>query len=156
MNHPFATRTRWIKSLASILGALLFGLLLNIPAAAAIAPLSHAPEDARAYLIEPSNGQTVSPEFTAKFGLVGMQVAPAGVDQAGTGHHHLLIDLAELPPLTEPLPANEHIKHFGKGQTEAQLTLTPGKHTLQLLLGNYSHVPHDHPVISEPITITVK
>lgn len=96
------------------------------------------------------------PDFTVKFGLVGMGIAPAGVDKDNTGHHHLLIDLAELPPLTEPLPATEQIKHFGGGQTETQISLAPGEHSLQLVLGNYTHVPHDNPVVSEPVTITVK
>lgn len=131
---------------------ILLVFVLAVPNAMA----SHAPESARAYLIEPANGQTVSAEFTAKFGLSGMGIAPAGVEREGTGHHHLLIDLPELPDLTQALPANDNVKHFGKGQTEAALNLTPGQHTLQLVLGDYTHVPHDHPVISDKITIMVK
>ena len=83
-------------------------------------------------------------------------VAPAGVNVENTGHHHLLINLDELPDMSKPLPANENVKHFGKGQTQVRLALPPGEHTLQLLLGNYLHIPHDKPVLSEKITITVK
>lgn len=124
--------------------------------AMAAAPASTAPEDARVYFIEPQDGQVVGQTFTVVFGLSHMGVAPAGVDKANTGHHHLLIDLDSPPDLSAPLPANDHVKHFGGGQTEAQITLAPGKHTLQLLLGNYQHIPHDKPVISKKITITVK
>lgn len=147
---------------ASALGILLFALCMVMPPTlllggqAAIAELSHAPETAKAYLIAPTDGQTVSQEFTVKFGLSGMGVAPAGVDKDGTGHHHLLIDVDELPSLTEPLAATAEVKHFGGGQTETVLTLEPGEHTLQLLLGNYSHIPHDNPVLSDKISITVK
>lgn len=108
------------------------------------------------YIIEPTDGAIVSGEFTVKFGLRGLGVAPAGVKFDGTGHHHLLIDVTELPDMTRPLPATDQIRHFGKGQTETTLTLPPGKHTLQLLLGNYIHVPHDPPLLSQPITIQVR
>lgn len=111
---------------------------------------------ARVYIIAPQNGETVSQTFTVKFGLSGMGVAPAGVEREGTGHHHLLIDLETLPDLDKPLPANDQILHFGGGQTETELTLPPGRHTLQLLMGNYMHVPHDQPVLSEKISITVE
>ena len=117
---------------------------------------SSAPTNAEVYLITPEDGDVVTSPFAVKFGLKEMGVAPAGVDKSGTGHHHLLIDLAELPKLDESLPATDSIKHFGGGQTETLLTLSPGEHTLQLLLANYVHVPHDPPVVSEPITITVK
>jgi len=90
------------------------------------------------------------------FGLKNIGVAPAGIDKKNTGHHHLLIDTDELPDLTKPLPATDKIKHFGGGQTETEITLSPGKHTLQLLLGNYAHIPHSKPVISKKITITVE
>ena len=118
--------------------------------------ISEAPEGAQVYFIEPADGATVPSTFTVKFGLSGMGVAPAGVDREHTGHHHILIDLAELPDMTQPLPANDNVKHFGGGQTETTLTLEPGEHTLQLLLGNHLHIPHDKPVMSEKITITVK
>ena len=148
------TRT-CIKSIAGFLSMLLLAFWCITPAAAA-ASLSHAPMEAQAYLIAPQDGDTLPQEFTVKFGLSGMGVAPAGIEKEGTGHHHLLIDVKELPPLTEPLAATSNIRHFGGGQTETTLTLDPGEHTLQLLLGNYTHVPHDNPVLSEKITVTVK
>jgi hypothetical protein len=126
------------------------------PAAPAGLPRAKAPEGARVYFISPKNGDTVAQKFTVQFGLKGMGVAPVGVNQPNTGHHHLLVDLAKLPAMTGPLPANDNIRHFGGGQTEVDLTLPPGKHTLQLLLGDYLHTPHDKPLLSEKITITVK
>ncbi len=118
--------------------------------------LSTSPEGASVYFITPEDGQTVSQTFKIKFGLIGMGVAPAGTDREKTGHHHLLIDTDPLPNMHQPLPATDKIKHFGGGQTETELSLPPGQHTLQLLLGNYAHIPHDKPVLSEKITITVK
>ena len=115
-----------------------------------------APEEAQVYFISPQDGDVVNTTFTIKFGLKGMGVAPAGTITEKTGHHHILIDLTEEPDYSKPLPANENIVHFGGGQTETELTLAPGEHTLQLLLGNFAHIPHDNPVISEKINITVK
>ena len=91
---------------------------------------------------------------TIRFGLVNMGVAPAGIDRPNTGHHHLLVD-TKLPPLDQPIPNDFNHLHFGAGQTEAAVTLSPGRHTLQLLLGDANHVPHDPPVMSQPITVTV-
>jgi len=85
-----------------------------------------------------------------------MGVAPAGVDKPGTGHHHLLIDLTQLPDLTKPIPTDKNHLHFGGGQTETILNLEPGNHDLQLILGNWFHVPHSNPLISKKITIEVK
>jgi hypothetical protein len=85
-----------------------------------------------------------------------MGVAPAGVEMPKTGHHHLLVDLPGQPALDKPLPADAQHRHFGAGQTEAAIDLPPGKHTLQLMMGDKNHVPHDPPVMSEKITITVK
>lgn len=133
--------------------ACLFGLLVSPVYAADLSP---APEAATAYIISPQDGDTVSSPFTIQFGLSGMGIAPAGVDRPNTGHHHLLIDVSELPSLTEPLQGSEQVLHYGAGQTETQLSLTPGAHTLQLVLGNYSHIPHDNPVISEKVTVTVQ
>jgi Domain of unknown function (DUF4399) len=142
----------------TIFASLTFALLLLFTPGKAIAVdlVSHAPREAQAYIIEPADGTTVAETFTVKFGLSGMDLAPAGTDQPSTGHHHLLIDQQELPALTASLPATEQILHFGKAQTETELTLKPGEHTLRLVLGNYLHVPHDNPVISEPITVTVQ
>jgi hypothetical protein len=113
------------------------------------------PEAARLYIISPANGATVTSPVTVRFGLAGMGVAPAGVDAPNTGHHHLLID-APLPPLDQPVPKDAHHLHFGGGQTETTIDLPPGKHTLQLLLADRNHVPHQPPLYSSVVTITVK
>jgi hypothetical protein len=117
---------------------------------------STSPVNASVYFITPADGQTVSSTFTIKFGLNGMGVSPAGIEKKNTGHHHILIDTDTLPNMLAPLPATDKIKHFGGGQTETQLTLLPGKHTLQLVLGNHHHIPHSTPVISKKITVIVK
>jgi len=101
------------------------------------------------------DGDTVPPGYTVRFSISGMGVAPAGSNIPNTGHFHLLIDLDALPPLDQPLPANEHIVHFGKGQTETTLDLPEGAHRLQLMLADYAHVPHDPPVMSDVITIQI-
>ncbi|MEO0947261.1 MAG: DUF4399 domain-containing protein [Cyanobacteria bacterium J06641_5] len=117
---------------------------------------SPSPEGAYVYFIEPCDTQEVDSTFAVKFGLAGMGVAPAGIDKPNTGHHHLIIDLDELPDLSTSLAATDNIKHFGGGQTETRLTLPAGEHTLQLLLGNYVHIPHDKPVLSEKIVVNVR
>ena len=117
---------------------------------------SESPPGAKAYIISPKDGEVVGKTFTVRFGLAGMGVAPAGVRVPNTGHHHLLIDLENLPDMEKPLVFSENVRHFGGGQTEAEITLAPGKHTLRLLLGNYVHIPHKPPVLSEKITVTVK
>ena len=119
-------------------------------------PKTPSPKGAKAYIISPKDGDTVKSPIRVIFGLAGMGVAPAGVDIPDTGHHHLIIDLDELPSVDVPLPATKNVVHFGKGQTEAALELSPGKHTLQLVLGDKIHLPHSPPVISKKITITVK
>lgn len=141
--------------------AFVAGLLLLVGAGSAggeqpgMPPREPAPSDARVYLISPSDGDTVESPVLVRFGLSGMGVAPAGVDRNETGHHHLLID-TDVPDLDRPVPADDQHRHFGLGQTEVSLELPPGEHTLQLLLGDYLHRPHDPPVLSERITITVK
>jgi len=115
-----------------------------------------SPEGAQVYIISPVNGEMVSNPVTVRFGLKEMGVAPAGIEKQNTGHHHLLIDTESLPVLDKPLPADSKHKHFGGGQTETTIELSPGKHTLQLILGDKSHIPHNPPVISKKITITVK
>jgi len=127
------------------------------PTAAAALPRTPSPPGAEVYLIGPKDGAKVKSPVRVQFGLKdNMGVAPAGVKFDNTGHHHLLIDTDAPANMGAPLPATDNIKHFGKGQTETSLTLTPGKHTLQLLLGDQNHVPHDPPVISKKITITVE
>jgi hypothetical protein len=133
-------------------------VLVFAACAAAIAadlPRSPAPEDAELYIISPKDGETVASPVTVRFGLRGMGVAPAGIAIENTGHHHLLVD-TDLPPLDRPIPADAKHLHFGKGQTEASVTLAPGRHRLQLLLADHLHIPHDPPVVSRPVTITVK
>lgn len=114
-----------------------------------------SPAGAKVFFIEPADGATVTNPVTVKFGIEGMEVAPAGTDKPNTGHHHVLIDTV-LEDFESPIPADDTHKHFGKGQTETQLELTPGEHSLQLLLGDQNHVPHDPVVESESITITVE
>jgi hypothetical protein len=117
--------------------------------------ISTAPENARVYFIAPHDGAKLTSPVTIKFGLSGMGVAPAGVIKTGTGHHHLLIDMPELPALNASLPSSENVRHFGAGQTEAVIELTAGEHSLQLLLGDHLHRPHSPAVLSQKITITV-
>jgi len=118
-------------------------------------PRSPSPKDVELYIISPKDGETVTSPMTVRFGLRGMGVAPAGLAMENTGHHHLLIDTGP-PALNMPIPADANHVHFGKGQTEAQVTLAPGKHTLQLLLADHLHIPHDPPVMSKPITVIVQ
>ena len=120
----------------------------------AIAQQSTMPQDAKVYIIWPSDGQVIKGAFWVRMGLSGAGVAPAGVQKANTGHHHLIVD-AELPPLDQPIPNDHNHLHFGLGQTEARLDLPPGRHTLQLLLGDENHIPHQPPLYSKRITITV-
>lgn len=115
-----------------------------------------SPEGGKAYIISPAHGETVSSPVSVRFGLQGMGVAPAGTQIPNTGHHHLLVDLKEWPDLSKPLPATKNIVHFGGGQTETRIKLSPGEHTLQLLLADGGHVPHEPAVTSKQITIYVK
>jgi hypothetical protein len=108
-----------------------------------------------AYIISPKDGDVVKNPFTVRFGLKGMGIAPAGTEIENTGHHHLIID-TKLPSVDAPIPSDANHIHYGLGQTETELTLPPGKHTLQLLLGNWTHIPHAKPVFSKQISITVK
>lgn len=127
------------------------------PAAAAAPSLTStaAPDGARVFFVDLANGAEVSSPLLVKFGAEGIAIAPAGTDQPASGHHHLVID-AELPPADAPVPANANYVHFGKGQTETTIELTPGTHTLQLVFANYLHVPFNPPLASEKITVTVK
>jgi len=112
-------------------------------------PTPSAP-GAEVYFSDLKDGATIPPKATIRFGLREMGVAPAGSDRANSGHHHLLID-TELPPLDKPIPNDFNHLHFGTGQTEAEVTLKPGPHTLQLLLGDKDHIPHNPPVMSPRI-----
>jgi len=137
------------------------GLLLLVAfAAIGVSPASAqtaSPAGAKVYIINLKDGAEVTSPFLVQFGLSGMGIAPAGVEKPNTGHHHLLIDTKMTDEqMKAPIPADDTHKHFGGGQTEAMVTLAPGKHTLQLLLADWTHIPHTPPVMSEPITITVK
>jgi len=114
-----------------------------------------SPVTAAVYFVSPADRDTVSSPLRVEFGLNNMDVVPAGTEAPNSGHHHLLID-TDLPVLGQPIPADEQHIHFGDGSTSTELTLAPGEHTLQLLLADHRHIPHDPPVISERITITVK
>jgi len=114
-----------------------------------------SPPDAAVYFVYPTNRESIYPNSTIRFGLRNMGVAPAGVAKPNTGHHHLLIDV-DTPPLNQPLPSDLNHVHFGNGQTEKKITLSPGEHTLQLVLADERHIPHDPPVISERIKVFVK
>src|SRR6202034_2113904 len=113
-----------------------------------------SPKDAKVYFIYPTDGAYITPNPVIRFGLLNMGVAPAGFDKPNTGHHHLLVD-AELPPLDQPIPNDFNHLHFGAGQTEAKITLPAGPHKLRLLFADANHVPHDPPVYSEVINVTV-
>ena len=125
--------------------------LAQSPAAGGPTP---SPSGAQVYFIDLKDGATIGPQTTIHFGLRGMGIAPAGSDRPNTGHHHLLID-TDLPPLDQPIPNDFNHLHFGAGQTEVDLSLSPGPHTLQLLLGDKNHVPHSPPVMSPLIHVTV-
>jgi hypothetical protein len=140
--------TRWLLPLVCF-------AIATTPILAADLARTPSPADAKVYIISPKDGATVHGPVTVRFGLSGMGVAPAGTVAEGTGHHHLIID-APLPAMDQPLPKDDTHLHFGKGQTETVLTLKPGRHTLQLVLADGNHLPHDPPVTSEKITIRVK
>jgi hypothetical protein len=133
---------------------LLIALTLGLPA---IALALAAPPKASVYFISPQNGDGVTNPFTVQFGLRGMGVAPAGDDKPNTGHHHLLIDTTLSPEeLTHPIVSDNQHLHFGGGETETELTLSRGRHTLQLVFGDWSHTPFSSPIMSPVITVTVK
>ena len=112
-------------------------------------------DGAEVYIITPVDAEQVSSPVTIKFGLRGMDIAPAGTEKANTGHHHLIID-APLPPFDEPVPADDNYRHFGGGQTEVTLDLGLGNHTLQLLLADHNHIPHEPVIRSRRVIINVK
>ena len=136
------------------LAASLFVAALAVPLAVA-QERAPSPPGAKVFIITPKNGATVHNPFVVKFGLKGMVIAPAGTKAENSGHHHLLIDTDPPADTHAPLPATDKIVHFGKGQTETSLTLPPGKHTLQLVFADGMHVPHNPPLMSKKITLTV-
>lgn len=163
--------TTRIKSSVAVIAAALFlvsacgpqesePVAVEQPAAAAAEqpaamPRTISTSGATVFFITPADGDTVSSPISIEFGIRGMDVVAAGVDQAHSGHHHLLVD-TDLPEMALPIPADENHIHFGDGSKSTELTLAPGQHTLQLLLGDHLHIPHNPPVMSEPITISVE
>ena len=116
---------------------------------------SESPDGAGVSFANLSDGDVLPPNFLVEFSITGMGIAPAGVQIDNTGHHHLLIDIVELPDFNQPLPASDNIRHFGKGQSETELQLPEGEHSLQLVLADHVHIPHNPPVMSEVIVIVV-
>jgi len=141
------------KVLLPLFAAVLSALFAKVLIAQDL-PVTPAPEGAKVTIISPVDGETVGREFVVIFRLDGMGVAPAGIDIEGTGHHHLLVDQESLPE--EGKPMGNPPLHFGKGQTQTTLTLEPGTHTLQLIMGDKLHIPHNPPIVSKLITIEVK
>jgi hypothetical protein len=128
---------------------------LALPLAAAAAERQPSPPDAKVYIVWPRDGQVIKGgKFWLRMGASNVGIAPAGVQKVNTGHFHVIVD-ADPPPMDEPIPNNKNYLHFGGGQTEARLELPPGKHTLQLLMGDGNHVPQDPPLLSQKITVTV-
>jgi hypothetical protein len=135
--------------------AIFMALAMFVGSAWAQMPTTPAPPGAAVYFITPKDGEQVRGPVTVRFGLKGMGVAPAGTVKETTGHHHLLVDWDRPPAPDQPIPSDAHHRHFGNGQTETTLELPPGRHTLQLLMGDANHVPHQPPVLSERVTIEV-
>lgn len=148
--HRHLTKASW--------GVILSSATLMAYAQPAVAGETPSPEGASVYIIAPADGETVQNPVHVVFGLKGMGVAPAGVEKENTGHHHLIVDSDPLSgeDLDYSIPADENHIHFGGGQTETTLELPPGEHTLQLLLGDMNHIPHNPPVMSDIITINVE
>ena len=135
---------------------LLIGMFVTAGATCASAQ-TPSPPDAKVYFINLKDGAELDSPFLVQFGLSGMGVAPAGIEKPNTGHHHLIIDTTLTPEdLKQPIPADDHHLHFGAGQTEGMVTLPKGEHTLQLVLGDWTHIPHVPPVMSDVITVTVR
>lgn len=149
------------KTIYDILFKYLFVTLLLLPIhtsalAAGGVEKSISNKDASLYIIKPDDGAVLKNPIKIVFGISNMSVDPAGIKKKYSGHHHLLIDVQKLPNLSKPIPSDSNHIHFGKGQKNIELNLEKGIHTLQLLFGDYIHIPHDNPLISKKITITVK
>jgi hypothetical protein len=144
-----------MMSNATVRRSVVLAMVLAVPAMALAQ--TAAPPNAAVYFINPKDGDTVTSPFKVQFGLSGMGVAPAGVEKPNTGHHHLIIDATLSPEeLKEPIASDAKHLHFGGGQTETMVTLPAGQHTLQLVLGDWTHIPFNPPIVSPVITVTVK
>ncbi len=130
--------------------------VLGFCAGAAVAGETAIEKDARVYIIWPKDGQVINGgKLWVRMGTRNAGIAPANIKKANTGHQHLLLN-TELPPFDQEIPSDKKHLHFGGGQTEARLELPLGQHTLQILFGDHEHVPHNPPVFSNRITITVR
>src|SRR5215472_13261997 len=157
MQRPSQIPARLNASAAFAVALLLVGATAYIAAyaqARRTTGLTPSPAGAEVYFIDLKDGATVPAKLKLYFGLRNMGVAPAGSDRENSGHHHLLVD-TELPALNQPIPNDFNHLHFGTGQTEAEITLKPGEHTLQLLMGDKDHIPHTPPVMSPLIRVRV-
>jgi hypothetical protein len=151
--HKVRENTKMLRR--TVLGALAFMTVL-MPSRAFPAARTPSPLGAEAFIIWPPDGAVITGgKLWVRMGLRNMGVCPKGVNIPNVGHHHLLID-TELPPFDEAIPSDRQHLHFGAGETDARVELPPGKHTLQLLMGDYNHVPHDPPIYSKKITITMR
>jgi hypothetical protein len=157
-SNPGAVRSGiGVRIATSIAAALLIGIVacgIAVAQAPSTGGLTPSPAGADVYIVDLKDGMTIPGKLKIHFGLRNMGVAPAGSDRPDSGHHHLLID-TKLPPLDQPIPNDFNHLHFGAGQTEADVTLPVGTHTLQLLLGDENHVPHNPPVMSKPLKVIV-
>jgi hypothetical protein len=157
LSSPFINGRKAIMSInrrVSLAAALVVVTTLAAIVASAETP---SPPGAAVYFINLKDGDTVTSPFKIQFGLTGMGVAPAGSQTPNTGHHHLLIDTQlSADQMKQPIPVDAQHRHFGGGQTEVVLTLPPGQHTLQLVLGDGAHIPHEPPVVSPVVKLTVK
>ena len=140
------------RLLQSVIASLVFSTLV---CGSTLGGPTHSPGGAELYFVDLKDGATIPTKVVIRFGLRGMGIAPAGEDRENTGHHHLLID-AELPSLDQPIPNNANHLHLDAGETEAEITLAPGTHTLQLLLGDKDHIAHDLPVMSLRIRVVAR
>jgi hypothetical protein len=131
-------------------------VVLTCPSFAAHAQGKPAPKDALLYFIWPQDGATIKGGFWCRFGLRNMGVTHAGDDFQNSGHHHLLVDVNEPLDPNEPIPQDKSHLHFGAGQTEARVELSPGRHTLQLVLGDAKHYPFTPPIVSQKIAVTIR
>ncbi len=139
-----------------IIRAIALSAALSLLSFAAHAQGTPAAKDAYLYFVWPQDGMTIKGAFWCRFGLRNMGVTHAGDNYPNAGHHHLLVDVNEPLDPKEPIPQDKSHLHFGAGQTEARIELPPGKHTLQLVLGDAKHYPFDPPVVSKKITVTIK
>lgn len=140
------------RLLQSVIAFLVFGTLV---CGSTLGGPTHSPGGAELYFVDLKDGATIPTKVVIRFGLRGMGIAPAAEDRENTGHHHLLID-AELPSLDQPILNDANHLHFDAGETEAEITLAPGTHTLQLLLGDKDHIAHNPPVMSLRIRVVAR